>query len=497
MLGRGAVDPDEHSPAIVVYCHDTGTLERVSAVAEGRPFGGYRVELRVEEAEGTVATVLGARASDGGSPLGVVAANEAHALMAIEHGADEAVSTVGLDDRSIVAFFERVLLRARLRKEQERLQGDFVHQEKLAALGTLVAGVAHEINNPLTALLLLAERLRLASGSQDTPDLTSEVISSAEAIASVVRDLTTFARQEEDEAAGVVDIHVLLGQVVRMVGARVRAHAAIELDSSPEPALVRAPSSRLTQVFMNLLLNAAQAVAEVPSATHRIRISVRADEQAVAVSFSDTGPGVPAPLLDKVFDPFFTTKRAGAGTGLGLSVSRAILRRLGGDLLLDSVHGAGATFVALIPAAEVGAAELGDRVRGSQRARPQGVRRRVLVVEADERLLRALARGLELDYDLLLARDPSEAMTLLDSGSQVDVIVADASLPERAGVELRDALQVRGSPLVDSLVFMMNPDEAREALGPGDPGRTLAKPVTRAALLDAVAHVLKAHQDLA
>jgi signal transduction histidine kinase/ActR/RegA family two-component response regulator len=488
------VEPREQTPSIVVYCVDASSFERVSTVALGRLVGGYRIEVFGDEARGSVTTVLHARARHGGQPLGMVTADEAHALMAIEAGADEATPKDALDDTNIVGFFDRVLLRARLRKEEERLRGDFVQQEKLAALGTLVAGVAHEINNPLTALLLSAERLEMCVESKASKDLTSEVTSSAQAIASVVRDLTTFARQEDDEAASLVDITVLLGQVVRMVGGRVRAHASVELDTPLEPAVVMASSSRLTQVFMNLLLNAAHAVAEVPRAAHRIRVSVRADEHAVAVSFSDTGPGVAPELLEKVFDPFFTTKRAGAGTGLGLSISRAILKRLGGDLLLESVHGEGATFVALIPAADPLSVVGRESIRSGGSTRSKDVRRRILIVDADERLLRALARGLELDYDLLLARDAAEALTLLDSGSQVDAIVVDGSLPERSGVELRGTLRERGARVAASMVFLVNTEEAKEAFGAEERGPILTKPVTRAALLDAVVRALSANE---
>jgi len=250
-----------------------------------------------------------------------------------------------------------------------------------------------------------------------------------------------------------------------------------------------APSSRLAQVFTNILLNAAHAVTEIERPTHRIRISVGADEEAVAVSISDTGPGIAPGVVSRIFDPFFTTKRQGVGTGLGLSISRSILRRLGGDLLVESVHGDGATFIALIPRPDRRALyEAHHRNSGTVQIRPTAVaRRRVLIVDPDEQVLKAIARAIDGQYDLLLARDEQEAIEVLSSGSQVNIIVADASQPEFTGVALRTWLKAQGNALHEKMIFM-TPEVESVHNDPVSGCRiALRKPVSRNELLSVLA----------
>lgn len=464
------------------------------------------------------------RVEHGRMPLGVVVADEPDGWVAIEAGADETVLEESLSQTAAVAFIDRVLLRARLRREQEQLSASYVHAEKLVALGTLVAGVAHEVNNPLTSLLLSAEGLKLRvaplcnamsaieklahrrqpanydellqvmqigrTGARmvETRELLAEVEASAQTIARVVRDLKLFARPDDEAVSEVLELQTLLDQVLRIVGRQIRSRALIEIDYEPDLPPIVAPSSRLAQVFTNILLNASHAVEEIDRPTHRIRISVRADEEAVAVSISDTGPGIAPGVVPRIFDPFFTTKRQGVGTGLGLSISRSILRRLGGDLLVESVHGDGATFIALIPRPDRRALyEAHRRSSETVQVRPAAVpRRRVLIVDSDEHVLRAVARAIDSQYDILLARDEQEAIELLSSGSRVDVLIADASQPELSGIVLRDWLKDEGNRLFDRTIFMTSEDKSpHDALAHAG-CVVLRKPVSRNALLTAL-----------
>ena len=461
----------------------------------------------------------------GGAPLGVVVDGEAQALAALEAGADEAL--VGtLDDGAAFAFIDRVMLRGRLRQEQAQLRASYVHDEKLTALGTLVAGVAHEINNPLTAMLLSTEALRARvtplstacdqaeellrrqdtasrdelllllqamrgvraqAPSSELRELLQDIEGAGSSIAQIVQDLKVFSRQDDEVAPEVVDVPALIDQVLRVVGRQIRATGSLELDHQADLPLIVAPAARLAQVLTNILLNAAHAIGETARATRRVRLSTRADDEAVAICVTDTGPGIPAEVIDRIFDPFFTTKRPGVGTGLGLSISRAILRRLGGDLLVESVHGEGATFIALIPR---------PSRRELARARPPRVEAappptraqhdRVLVVDADERVLRAFARALEQRHDVLLARDADEAIDLLASGSQADVVVADVAPPDAPGLALFPWLQRERPALARAVLFTTPADQS----GPPSIVETglpvLPKPVSRDALLAAV-----------
>ncbi len=519
---------EEHAPPLVILCREGEHFAWLSALAERR-FLGVENPVVLEPATGNPPEIVRrARSEHGGAPLGVVVADEPSALSAVEAGADEAIAEDRLDENSAYGFIDRIVLRARLRREQEQVRALYVHSEKLAALGTLVAGVAHEVNNPLTSLLLSAEGLKLrvnplhaALGQveelvrarrgasledlqevlrmgrtgaplAETRELLQEIESSAKTIAGVVRDLKLFSRPDDDATPEVVDIRALMDQVLRIVGRQIRAHGTLELDYAEELPVVVAPSARLAQVFTNVLLNAAHAITEVARPAHRIRISARSDEEAVAVCISDSGPGIPPNVVGRIFDPFFTTKRQGVGTGLGLCISRSILRRLGGDLLVESVHGDGATFIALIPLPD--RRELFEAYRRTSsfsaphsRAHPE---KRVLVIDDDERVLRAFARTLSGLYDVLLARDGQEAIDLLQSGSRADVILTDVALPEISGIVLYGWLIKERPELAKHVIFLTEEDQERPSIV-GETGQpVLQKPVSRDALLSSVSAVL-------
>jgi len=433
------------------------------------------------------------RAERGGVALGVVARDEASALIALEAGADESTTLDHLHDRSVLGFLDRVLLRARLRREREEMRALYLHHEKLAALGTLVAGVAHEVNNPLTALMLTVEALKVRAGPASPHnaamlELLDEVEVSAGTIAAVVRDLKVFSRPDSDDApAELVDLRALLDQVLRIVGRQIRSLATIELDYEPELPEVVVPAARLAQVFTNILVNAGHAVSMVARPAHSVRICARSDADTVAISISDTGPGISDEVIERIFEPFFTTKERGAGTGLGLSISRSIVQRFGGDLLVESVHGDGATFIVLVPRPTAGeVAEARERSRSIPALVGPGVaRRRVLLVESDERVRRAMARALDGSYDVVGVSDANEAIERLELGPGIDAILADASAPDFSGTALCRWLSERRHELRSRLILVLAeeqdlPDEAQAGVP------VLFKPLGQKALLRAV-----------
>jgi CheY-like chemotaxis protein len=205
------------------------------------------------------------------------------------------------------------------------------------------------------------------------------------------------------------------------------------------------------------------------------------------VSISDSGPGIPEAAVSRIFEPFFTTKERGAGTGLGLSISRGILRRLGGDLLAESVHGDGATFTVLIPRPspdELTSAR--ERARGSPvETQATGRRRRVLVVEADSRVLRAIARALESHCDVVGVADAREAIERL-SAPGIDAILAEVSGPTFAGLELEKWLAGLENPLLSKLIFMMAEEQDLPTELSSGKTPVLYKPIGQTALLRAL-----------
>ncbi len=499
--------------------------DRLSQTLSGR-FESDHIRLEVVTLE-AAAAIADARRQFGGIRLGFVAEDEVGALEALSSGADEVLVWPPRDEAAIQGFFDRTNLRANLRKSQERRSASVAHAEKLTALGTLVAGVAHEINNPLTVLQfgleacaslltpligmaqevrlwasrgwgaspqqirVLHERAETGAPEHEGQQLIDEMTSAAVSIGNIVRDLRIFARSDGDrEEAQLVDANDVVDQALRLVGRQLSTVARLERDYSRDLPQILVPHGRLTQVLINVLVNAAHAIDEVERPIHRVRIVTRADREFVAVSISDTGPGIPAHALDHIFDPFFTTKRAGYGTGLGLSISRAIMHDLGGDLIVESVHGSGATFILLMPIpdyASVRSAYLRSRAGPAPRENPV-VRRTVLLVDDDEHVLSAYARALGRTCDVLMAGDGREAIDLLRSGSNADALVTEIELPEVNGKELYEWVLRERPALARHTVFV----SAQATLQRYDAfvselaNPVLVKPVTTSALLSAL-----------
>jgi CheY-like chemotaxis protein len=227
---------------------------------------------------------------------------------------------------------------------------------------------------------------------------------------------------------------------------------------------------------------------------HRVRISIRYDNEAIALSISDTGPGIASDVVERIFDPFFTTKRGDretGGSGLGLSISRSILHDIGGDLIVESVHGAGATFIAVIPT-EGRRVIRHSRFQAAIGSTPGSGRSSVLVVEDEEALLRSLATALRQRFHVLLAADGQEAIDLLESGSTPDAILCDINMPVVNGFELYEWLLDNRPDLARHVVFITAnaTDEVASTFFARVEKPVLEKPVTRERLLSAIDRIV-------
>jgi len=520
-------------PPVLLLVREAAVLEAIHALADAREGAGPPV--LVTEVEGNLAEAI-ARAikQSKGQPLGVIATTHAEVIEAIEDGADDGCVAAGLDLDSFVAFVDRVLLRAWRRRDFENARADALHGEKLAVLGTLVASVAHEINNPLAVVVLMwqslrsrvetllraqreisrlasregpatAEELRelealvpAAAGSHDVETVFDDGAAALDTIRDIVRGLRIYAHGNRDEILEPVDIPDLIDQVVRLVVRAIATDAVLEKDYEQDLPTLLLPRTKLTQVITNLLLNAAQAISQVKRPIHRVRVSARCDEESLAISVSDTGPGIPPENIERIFDPFFSSKRfdgSVGGSGLGLSISRSILQGVGGDLVAESVHGQGATFIAIFPIA----GRRVQRVEPSERAMApteapasQGRRGRLLVVDDDERILKSVALALHGRYDVTLAGDGQEAIDLLSSGSGPDAVLSDVSMPIVDGPALYDWLRRERPALATRLVFMtasVYDAQAQRAAKTGRP--LLEKPFTRERVLSVLREVAR------
>lgn len=262
-----------------------------------------------------------------------------------------------------VAFLIRDITR------QKTLELSLLQADRLAALGTLAAGVAHEVNNPLgyisSNLNFIEEELavalralagapgldRLARTLEECTEALSEARQGTERIRNVVGDLKTFARGEDtgskEERA---DVRRALEMSINMAMPELR-HRARLLWNPEEVPRVRGSESRLGQVFLNLLLNAAQAIPEGAPEENTVEAHVRTEDGKVLVEIRDTGQGIPPENLKRIFEPFFTTRPAGVGTGLGLAICQSIIIAMGGELSVESTVGKGTCFRVLLPTA--------------------------------------------------------------------------------------------------------------------------------------------------
>ncbi len=364
---------------------------------------------------------------------------------------------------------DAVLIVARDVTERVAFQYQLLQRDRMAALGTLSAGVAHEINNPLTYLLVnldhVLRRLRAASASDDPiaalanesgtgalPGLVQSLqhaVDGANRVRQIVRDLLTFS-QGNVEQRGVTDVRGIVESAVQMAWHEIRHRARLTKRLGDVPP-VDANEGRLGQVFLNLLVNAAQAIPEGHADRHEIRVTTRTDENGNAVvEVSDTGSGIAPEDMPCIFDPFFTTKGE-HGTGLGLAISHGTVRGLGGDIQVSSVRGKGATFRVVLPSAKPwrGAAtpSSAHNVGPLQRAR--------LLIIDDERLVgEAIARSLSEESDVEVVTDAREALARIAAGQRYDAILCDLLMPVMTGMDLY-AEVVRTAPkLAGRIVFM-------------------------------------------
>ncbi len=251
--------------------------------------------------------------------------------------------------------------------EHTRTQTQLVQAERLASVGLLAAGVAHEINNPLTYMAINFQRVRrgirsLGEGSLDAQhatlareleDCVAMMIEGAQRVQEIVRDLQSFSRTDQNDARELVDVRNALELTLGLVSFEIERHARVIRDFGDVP-LVLASEGRLRQVFLNLIRNAVQSLPDPAPARHEIRVATSTNARGNAViEVRDTGCGISRSDLGRIFDPFFTTKAPNVGTGLGLAICHEIVRSLGGQITVESEVGVGTVFRVVLPAASV------------------------------------------------------------------------------------------------------------------------------------------------
>jgi CheY-like chemotaxis protein/two-component sensor histidine kinase len=266
----------------------------------------------------------------------------------------------------------------------------------------------------------------------------------------IVRDLKIFSRSPDEEPRGAISVITILESAIRMAWNELRHRARLVKDYVQVPE-VDVNEARLVQVFLNLLVNASQALPEGSAKQNEIRISTRASAEQVVVEVSDTGVGISPAIIGRIFDPFFTTKAVGVGTGLGLAICRRLVTDMGGELSARSELGKGTTFRVALPVAR----ELTTKVAAPVRQPPANARRgRILVVDDEELIVRAVQRILSAEHDIVATLVAREALALCESGEKFDLILCDLMMPDMTGMDLYLEL-VRVAPAqAENMVFL-------------------------------------------
>jgi PAS domain S-box-containing protein len=343
--------------------------------------------------------------------------------------------------------------------ERRALEARLVQADRLAALGTLAAGVAHEINNPLAYVMLNLDWIarKLAEGATDPASIEAmkemlrEARGGAARVATIVHELRSFSRSD-GEARRPIDLTDVVRAAIRIAGHEIRPRAQVTTSFDPTP-LVWATEGRVEQVVINLLLNAAQAMPETRAATNEIRVSVRTDGAArVVLEVSDNAEGIPPEILSRIFDPFFTTKPPGLGTGLGLSICHGIVTSLGGQITVHSEPHEGTTFRVSLPAAPL---EAGEPVPPSERQpQPSAQRARVLIVDDEVHIASTMRELLAHDHDVVAVTSGAEAFGALRTGVDFDVIFCDLMMPDVTGMDLYRRVRDEKPGFERRIVFM-------------------------------------------
>ena len=348
--------------------------------------------------------------------------------------------------------------------ERRKLERRLGMTERMAAIGTMAAGMQHEINNPLASIVanvqFSLETLRSCKDGNLSPEQIAELVTAledasegGERVRQSVANLRHFSRTAESAEAP-LDITVALDEALRLTAHAVRHHATVRKEYGPAPRVL-AEEGQLARVFMNLLLNAAQATGDGGAANHTIVLRTRTDAAGRAVAeVTDDGPGIPADSLHRIFDPFFTTAPENAEIGLGLAICHSIVTSLGGDIDVESHLGQGTTFRVSLPTAKPAATVVARRPATlPPPSRTSGQRARVLVVDDEIAIGKAIRRILVTDHDVTLESDARAALERL-TRETFDVVFCDLMMPNMSGMDFFDALASRSPDQAARIVFL-------------------------------------------
>jgi two-component system, cell cycle sensor histidine kinase and response regulator CckA len=337
--------------------------------------------------------------------------------------------------------------------ERKQTQAQQLLSDRMISMGTLAAGVAHEINNPLAAIMAnldyILQNKSNGTWQSDQEDALKDARDAARRIRDIVRDLKIFSRTSEEKTKA-VDVNSVIESSLRMAWNEIRHRARLVKDYGKIPP-VQGSESRMGQLFLNLIVNAAQAIPEGMANENTVRIVTHSDSRgSVTVEISDSGSGMSAEVQRRLFEPFFTTKPVGIGTGLGLSICHRIVTELKGMIQVTSEVGKGTCVRVTLPAndEDVVGIKLPTAIPVSPR------RGKILLIDDEEAICKSMKRILEREHDVESVQDAREALRKLKEGEQYDVIFCDLMMPLMTGMDFYAELDQADPKAARRIVFL-------------------------------------------
>jgi PAS domain S-box-containing protein len=395
----------------------------------------------------------------------------------------------------IIGIARDITERKQAEEEMRRQREALYQSEKLATMGQLLAGVAHELNNPLSVVMGQAALLRQSIRSKRQSERAEKIVRAAERCARIVNNFLALARQRPPERHP-LQLNQVVREAVELLAYPLRVDSVeVTFELAEELPVLHGDPHQLHQVVVNLVANAHQAMRETAAPRRlRLRTGVGAEGKHVWFEVCDSGPGIAPELQARIFEPFFTTKPPGVGTGLGLSLCQGIVEGHGGGISVESLAGQGATFRVELPVAGVEAAS----TLSPEVAVPPVIRgKRILVVDDEPGIAGVVAEVLQLDGHIVeVVEDGATALRRILE-HRFDVILSDIRMPELDGPGLYRAIEQRDPPLLQRMIFFtgdtLSPATREFLEQTGVP--CLSKPFALGDVRDIVQRVLQVQED--
>src|SRR3990170_1095829 len=337
--------------------------------------------------------------------------------------------------------------------EQKRLREQLVQSEKMAAVGQLVSGVAHELNNPLAGVMGYSQLLLMNNGlDSKTQSYLNKISKESDRAKNIVNNLLTFARKHKPEKK-YLDINTILDQTIELRAYDLKvSNIQVQKNLDLELPKTMADFNQLQQVFLNIMNNAQQAIQE-SKGKGEIRIRTEKAGEMIRIILEDNGPGIPEENLNKIFDPFFTTKEVGRGTGLGLSISYGIIQQHGGKIYARSILGQGATFVIELPVLKEEKAGAYDKKEKPKSVIRKIEKKNILAIDDEQSILDILMDTLQQEgHQVDVASNGRTGLSKVKA-SDYDLIITDIKMPDFDGRRFYEEVKKYNEELAKKIIF--------------------------------------------